>query len=346
MPASIPKTTRVIINANPPVGEIKPDTFKVEERPLPELQEGQVLVKILALGNEPAQRNWLDTSIDERRLYAPPIRKGDVVRSPAIAEVLASKSGKWKEGQRVTGFFGWTEYAVVKEEEITREAANVKGQSEWISLGALGLTGLTAWAGAFDVCHIKPEHTVLVSGAAGAVGSAFVQIAKNVVGCAKVVGVAGGKEKCDWVKKLGADECLDYKSPDFEKDLKAALPDYADVFFDNVGGKVLDLGLTVVKRYGFICQCGAISGYQGKPLTLEHYGEVIMNRLTIKGMILMDHVKLIPQASQELQKWVEEGKIDVTEGETVVDTKFEDVPKTWQLLFTGGNKGKLVTKLV
>jgi NADPH-dependent curcumin reductase CurA len=124
----------------------------------------------------------------------------------------------------------------------------------------LGLTGLTAWAGAFEVCNLKPEHVVLVSGAAGGVGSAFVQIAKKIVGCKKVVGVAGGKDKCDWVKSIGADDCLDYKSDDFEKSLREALPDYADVFFDNVGGKVLDLALTVTKRYGFICQCGAIDG--------------------------------------------------------------------------------------
>lgn len=112
----------------------------------------------------------------------------------------------------------------------------------------------------FEVCHLKPEHTVLVSGAAGAVGLAFVQIAKKVVGCKRVVGVAGGKAKCDYVKSLGADECVDYKADDFAEKLRTALPEHADVFFDNVGGKVLDTGFTLMKRYGFIGQCGAISG--------------------------------------------------------------------------------------
>lgn len=124
----------------------------------------------------------------------------------------------------------------------------------------LGVNGLTAWAGVFREMNLKPEHTLLVSGAAGSVGTCIVQLAKNVVGCKRVVGIAGGKEKCDWVKTLGADECVDYKSPSFEKDLKAALPDEADCFFDNVGGQVLNTAMTVVKRYGYISICGAISG--------------------------------------------------------------------------------------
>jgi hypothetical protein len=186
--------------------------------------------------------------------------------------------------------------------------------------------------------------------------------------------------KCDYVKSLGADEWVDYKADDFAEKLKAALPEHADVFFDNVGGKVLDTGFTLMKRYGFIGQCGAISGecaasaaselhatiarttlisrlprraarawklHRGRLQPLDHQGWVAapVSELTA-GMIVLDHAKSIPRAVGELKQWVEEGKLDVTEGETVVDTKFEDVPKTWQLLFTGGNKGKLVTKLV
>lgn len=141
--------------------------------------------------------------------------------------------------------------------------SDIKGQSPWISLGGLGLTGRTAWAGAFREMNLKPEHTLLVSGAAGAVGMALVQIAKNVVGCKRVVGIAGGAEKCQFVTKLGADACVDYKKDSFASDLKEALQGEADYFFDNVGGDVLNEALTVVKRYGFVSVCGAISGESG-----------------------------------------------------------------------------------
>ncbi|RSH93539.1 hypothetical protein EHS25_007897 [Saitozyma podzolica] len=346
MTPSVPKTTRTIVLANPPIGEVQADTFKLEEWPLAELKDGEVLLKMLAFGNEPAQRCWMDGNTDPRRLYVEPVKQGDAVRAFGIGEILVSKSDKWEVGQRVTGVFVWQEYLVVNEGGINGEAAVIPGMSEWIWLGIFGLNGLTAWAGATKECNLKPEHTVLVSGAAGAVGSVFVQIAKKVIGCKKVVGVAGGREKCDWVKSLGADDCVDYKSKSFKKDLQAALPDYADVFFDLAGGKVLDVALTVVARHGFISQCGALDIYNGKPLELTNYREVIYNRLTIKGFIIIDHMGSIAEATGDLGKWVQEGKISFTGGETVVDTKFEDVPKTWQMLFSGATRGKLITKLV
>jgi NADPH-dependent curcumin reductase CurA len=142
---------------------------------------------------------------------------------------------------------------------------DIPGQSPYISLGGLGLTGRTAWCGAFREMNLKPEHTLLVSGAAGAVGSALVQIAKHVIGCKRVVGIAGGDEKCAFVKSLGADACVDYKHADFGKELKEALQGEADFFFDNVGGEVLNEALTVVKRYGFVSVCGAISGESYAP---------------------------------------------------------------------------------
>jgi NADPH-dependent curcumin reductase CurA len=140
------------------------------------------------------------------------------------------------------------------------DISDIKGKSEFLPLTLLGVNGLTAWAGVFREMNLKPEHTLLVSGAAGSVGTCLVQLAKHVIGCKRVVGIAGGKEKCDWVKSLGADECVDYKSASFAKDLAAALPDETDFFFDNVGGEVLNEALTRVKRYGHITVCGAISG--------------------------------------------------------------------------------------
>jgi len=325
--------------------DFQADTFKVETQDLPTLQDGQVLLKTIAIGNLPAQRTWMDNEIDPKRLYAPPIKKGEVVRAPGIAEVLESKSDKYKVGQRVVTFVDWREKKVVKAEEIQGEAASIEGKSEWLSLTMLGVNGLTAWAGVFREMKLKPEDTLLVSGAAGSVGTCIVQLAKHVVGCKRVVGIAGGKEKCDWVKSLGADECVDYKAESFAKDLAAALPDEADHFFDNVGGPVLDEAMTLIKRYGHLTICGAISGYHGKPLQLTNWREIVYNRYTIKGYILSDHAKEFPTAAKELREYVSQGKLTVDK-ETVVDTKFEDVPKTWQRLFSGDNQGTLVTKLV
>ncbi|KAI9639199.1 uncharacterized protein MKK02DRAFT_39490 [Dioszegia hungarica] len=330
----MPSTTKVIILANPPTGAILSDTFLVQNQDLPPLEDGQVLLKAIALNNLPAQRTWMD-------IYVPPILKGEVVRAPGLGEVVESRSDQLKVGQQVSAFMDWREYKVITPEEIMGVAPPGSG---FLALTALGVNGLTAWAGAFREMDLKPEHTLVVSGAAGSVGSCLVQIAKHVVGCKRVVGIAS-KGKCDWVKSLGADECVDYKSASFAEDLKAALPEESDFFFDNVGGEVLDEVLKRVKRFGHITVCGAISGYHGKPLQLTNWREVIYNRYTIRGYIVTDYAKDFGQAVGELMQWVQEGEIKVDK-ETVVEAKFEDIPKVWGRLFTGETQGTLVTKLV
>jgi len=346
---SFPKTTQIYILNEPPIGEISSETFKLETRPLPSLEEltdGQILIKVLALSNDPAQRGWMSGKSDPRRAYIPPVKKGEPVRAIVLAEVVASKSTKYKEGTKITCMAGWFEYGVIHESVVSGEAATIPGYSEYISLGLLGGTGMTAYVGAFVELNLNKDSIVVISGAAGGVGSVLVQIAKKVIGCKRVVGIAGGEEKCEWVKSLGADACVDYKDPDYASHLAQELPDFADAYFDNVGGEVLDNMLKLVKRFGKISACGAISGYNGKPLLLQNYGEIITNRLDLKGFVVIDHAGVMPKARQEMIGWLKEGKIDITEGETVVETKFEDVPKTWKMLFEGGNKGKLVTKLV
>ncbi|KAG7548925.1 hypothetical protein FFLO_03217 [Filobasidium floriforme] len=343
--SSHPTTSRVWTLAEPPTGPITSSTFSLETQDLPELKDGQVLVQPTHLSNDPAQRTWMDGDTDPRRLYAPPILKGQSVTAGGIAKVIKSKSSKWKEGQEVSGTFGWYEYAVVDESQIQSEAIKIPGQSPVISLSFLGGIGLTAYFGVFDVCKLEKDSVVVVSGAAGAVGSTVVQIAKKVVGCKKVIGIAGGKEKCDWVKSLGADECVDYKSSSYAKDLKDLLPDYADVYFDNVGGEILDVMLPLVKRYGKIAVCGSIANYNGEPMKLKNWREVIYNRLHIQGLIIFDYLDRAGQAISDLSGWIKDGKIETTGGEMIVDTKFEDIPATWQMLFEGGNKGKLITKL-
>ncbi|KAK4686490.1 hypothetical protein P7C73_g3628, partial [Tremellales sp. Uapishka_1] len=360
---SLPTEQKVWILSNPPSGPIESDTFTLETRPLPELQPGQVLVKAEILSNDPAQRTWMQKDTDERRLYAKPIRKGDVVKSYGTALVLKSTSEKWKEGQKVFGVVGWNDYAVLPEASFQSLVTEVEGQSEGIAVGLFGLGGLTAYFGVEDICKLKKEDTIVVSGAAGSVGSVVIQIAKKVIGCKKVIGIAGGKSKCDWVKSIGADDCVDYKDKDYVKKLEALLPDYAEVYFDNVGGEILNNMLPLVARFGKVAVCGAIANYQGDVLQMSNWREVIYNRLNIHGkanwvsarrvalltepgFILTDYASQFGKGREELLKWVKEGKIDNTDSETIVSTKIEDVPKTWQRLFEGANQGKLVTKLV
>ncbi len=190
----------------------------------------------------------------------------------------------------------------------------------------------------------------MVSGAAGATGSMVVQIAKKMLGCKKVVGMAGSDDKCKWVQSLGADVCLNYKKSSFKEDLIEATEGYVEVYFDNVGGEILDLMLTRMKKGGRIAACGAITNYnKSEKAGLKNWFEVISNRIEIKGFIVNDFIAegKRPEAVKEMVTVAKEGKIKVgDENETVVDTNFEGVPKTWMLLFEGANTGKLVTKLV
>lgn len=346
---SIPSETKVYILNDPPTGPIQPDTFKIETQSLPkenDLKEGELLLKTIALSNDPAQRTWMTKDVDARRLYAPPIRKGEAVRAFAMLEVVAANSQKFKVGDRVNASSTWQEYTVLKDDAVL-PARTVEGHSEFISMSTIGMVGLTAYFGAYNIAKLKKEHTVVVSGAAGAVGSIFVQIAKKVVGCERVIGIAGGKEKCDWVKSLGADECVDYKGGHLEADLRKAVPDYCDVYFDNVGGETLDIMLSLTKRYGTVACCGAISQYnKSEPLQLQNWAEIVYNRLNVHGFIVVDYMKDFQKGSQDLAGWIQEGKIETKDSEQIVDTKFEDIPKTWHMLFDGGNKGKLLTRLV
>ena len=197
----------------------------------------------------------------------------------------------------------------------------------------------------FGECKLTKDQVVVVSGAAGGVGSIFLQIAKKVVGCKSVIGIAGGREKCEWVKSLGADECIDYKSADFISALTKALPNEADVFFDNVGGTVLDTMLHLVKRFGLVTVCGSIDGYHGKPAEFRNWTEITYNRLTLRGYIFFDHAETMKSAVADLTRWVEDGTIEMGKGETVVESSFEDLPLVWQRMYRGENVGKLITKL-
>lgn len=346
------KTQQWLLNAHPdglPTYNGSNPTFKKTETELPPLKADQILVKAKYYSNDPAQRGWIDKYEDESRLYVPPVHIGDVMRSWAIAEVVESQSDKFKAGDLVSGVTNWTEYAVLDAKGVQRCGPLPGNAPVTHYLGALGLTGLTAYIGLLAVAKATKDDIVIVSGAAGATGSMVVQIAKKIVGCKRVIGIAGGQKKCDWVKKLGADECIDYKTGDFEQQLIKATPEYPNVYFDNVGGDILDLVLTRMARDGRVAACGAISQYNSREGDgsdrLKNWFQVISMRLHIQGFIVLDHPEKMQEALKVLPKALEEGKLDITEGEHVVEAKFDDVPATWLKLFEGANTGKLVTKL-
>jgi NADPH-dependent curcumin reductase CurA len=347
--------TRQWILSNPPhndpVLEGDNSTFKLEKKTLSTPGQDQALVKVLYFSNDPAQRGWIQADVIPERLYTEPVKQGDIMRSFAIAEVIESNASSLPKGQLVMGDLGWTEYAVVDAKTVRPiQADDAAGIRPTHFIGALGGTGLTAYYGLIDIARAAAADTVVVSGAAGATGSMVVQIAKHMIGCKKVIGIAGGEKKCKWVESLGADICVDYKSASFEEDLKKATDGYVEVYFDNVGGDILSLMLQRMKRHGRIAACGAVATYNsmGSDSGVKNWFEVISNRIEIRGFIVTDAFTSgkVEGILGELMKGVKGGKIQLgPETETVVKTKFEDVVKTWMMLFKGGNTGKLVTEL-
>lgn len=326
-------------------------TFKLGTKPLSPLRDGEVLTQTLYLSNDPAQRGWIDPTIPADRLYVPPVEVGQTMNARGILKVLDSKSSSFKEGDLVVGGCGWSEYSVLPANQLQQVRTDIPNVSPTQFLGALGMTGITAYAGLINVIEAKKGESIVVSGAAGATGSMVVQIAKNIIGCSKVIGIAGTDDKCAWVKSLGADECINYKKSDWKQKLSAATEGYVDMYFDNVGGEQLDFMLTRLKTHGRVAACGAISDYNNShddKSGLKNWFEVITQRLQIKGFIVIDHIKDGKAAKivGELSQAAKDGKINASgENEHIVETKFEDIPKTWTLLFEGANRGKLVTKI-
>lgn len=324
-------------------------TFTLKEAETGSLQDGQILVKTVYLSNDPAQRGWLRKMEDPSRLYVPPVGKGEVMRARALAEVLESSASNFKKGDIVIAPTGWAEKIVLSASACQAAPPLPNNLSVTHYLGALGLTGLPAYFGLTSVARTSASDVVVISGAAGATGSMAVQIAKKILGAKRVIGIAGSDSKCKWVESIGADQCLNYKSASFAADLKKATPDFADVYFDNVGGEILDLMLTRMAKHGRIAACGAISNYNsaGDALTgLKNWFEVISMRIEIKGFIVMDFMNKWGEALELFKKAVTDGKLTVgDEAEHIVEADFEEIPKVWMGLFEGANQGKLLTKI-
>ncbi|OAL31207.1 hypothetical protein AYO22_01240 [Fonsecaea multimorphosa] len=358
-----------------PVLEGEDSTFELVTAPLDSLKEGQVLLKAVYLSNDPAQRSWISPLSDPERSYLPPLEPGDPMRSLGIGEVVESRSDAFPVGTLVVAITGWSEFSIHDTEGLTPLRAP-EGLRETHFLGALGLPGFTAYYALTQIVDLKKSNVLVVSAAAGAVGSMVVQIAKKVLGSnvrAQVIGFAGTEAKCRWVESLGADLCLNYKAATFHDDLVQATRGFVDVFFgnnallhnyrpigrmrtlkidsgelDNVGGEILDLVLKRMNKFGRIAACGTISNYNRDAdlAGLKNFYEVITMRLKVLGFINVDWLDHLGEVTNVLvEEWRKGNLLIRDENETVVDTVFEDIPKTWMMLFEGRNTGKLITRL-
>ncbi|KAI8958021.1 NAD(P)-binding protein [Daldinia sp. FL1419] len=336
--------------AERPSGDIIPGkTFKYVETDAPtadQLQDGQALVETLYLSLDPAMRSMLH----DFRSYRPAVAIGELMSGSIIGRVLASKSSKAKEGDLIFSFAGWTEVIILddKKFEVLDLPAGVKVTE---ALGSLGLTGLTAYFGVKKIGQPKPGETFVVSGAAGATGSVAGQVAK--IWGARVVGIAGSDEKCKILTdEFGFDVALNYKSPTFREDFEKATPNYIDVYFDNVGGEILEMALERGAKHARFVMCGSISGYnklgQGPNGVPGIPGIRNLLRLTVQssrmeGFIVTDFLSEWDEARKELRKWLVEGKIKTRE--TIVKGGLKVAETAIGELFTGGNIGKLIVEV-
>ena len=328
---------RQILLASRPRGRATVENFRVVEVPLAPLTEGRFRLRNHYLSVDPYMRGRMD----DVKSYAQSFDLGEVMPGRAIGEVIESRHPKYRQGEWVSGDFGWQLYASSDGREVRR--IDVSSAPLTWHLGVLGMPGVTAWIGLLHLARPKAGETVLVSAAAGAVGSVVGQIAK-IQGC-RAVGIAGGQEKCAYVAgELGFDACIDYKSGRLEQDLKAATANGVDVYFDNVGGEILDAALTRLNMSSRISLCGMISRYN----TLESYGvrnllALLVNRVRLQGFIVSDYLELWPRALAELSGWVKEGRLKYRV--TIVEG-LANAPRALLDLLDGKNIGKQLVKLV
>lgn len=335
----MPDRNRRFLLRERPTGRIGPNTFELSEEAVPELADGEALVRVDWISLDPTNRMW----INDTPTYLPPVGIGEVMRAGGLGEVVASKSARFAVGQKVQGLLGWQEYAVLTDSALVMPVELAEGLSPSAYLGALGTTGLTAWVGIRDIGKPKPGETVVVSAAAGAVGSIAGQLAK--VEGARVVGIAGGPEKCALLTdQLGFDAAVDYRADDWAAQLAAATPNGIDVDFENVGGDIMDGVFARLNIGARVALCGMISGYNAAdpPPGPRAFGNLLIQRVTLQGFIVLDHLARAPEAATEIAELIGAGRL--TPLETVVEG-FEQLPTAINMLFDGKNVGKLVVKL-
>ena len=325
-----------IVLASRPDGWVKPENFRLEKTAMPPLQDGGVLVKNLWLSLDPYMRGRMN----EGRSYAAKQEIGEVMIGGTVGEVVESKNPKFAAGDKVLGMLGWQQYGLSDGKGLNKIDASRVPMSAY--LGVLGMPGVTAWVGLLDICQPKAGETVVVSAASGAVGSVVGQIAR-LKGC-RAVGIAGGRQKCDYVvKELGFDACVDYKAGALNEDLKAALPKGIDCYFENVGGEILDAALRRMNPFSRIAVCGLISQYNAtEPYGVKTFQSILANRIKVQGFIVSDRMELWAKALPELVGWVAAGKIKYRES---VTQGLENAPRAFIGLLKGENFGKQLVKL-
>jgi NADPH-dependent curcumin reductase len=329
--------TQVCLAARPS-GLPKPSDWEIVEEPLPTLGDGQFTVRVSHLSLDPAMRGWMNAGAS----YIEPVEVGAVMRAGAVGEVTESKHPGFAVGEHVNGAFGVQEYAVSDGNGVSKVDPSLAALPTY--LGTLGMTGMTAYFALLDVGKPQAGDTVVVSGAAGAVGSVAGQIAR-IKGC-RAIGIAGGEEKCRWLTdELGFDAAIDYKRENVARALREHAPKGIDVYFDNVGGDILDAALTRLARGARIIICGAVSqynatdGFKGP----ANYMSLLVARASMTGMVVFDYAPRFAEAARELAGWMRDGSL--ISREDVIDGGVRAFPDALLKLFAGENVGKLVLRL-
>jgi hypothetical protein len=333
----MPEMNRRWTLAARPHGMVKESDFVFGEAPIPPVIDGHVLVRVLDLSFDPAQRGWLE----DRPSYLPPVQIGEVMRAVGVAQVVESKHPGFVRGDLVQGMFGWQDYALVPGALLGAKIP--AGAPPTWSLGVLGVTGLTAYFGMLDLGKPKAGETVVVSGAAGATGSIAGQIAK--LQGAHVVGIGGGPTKCAWLtKEAHFDAAIDYKHEDVAARLRELCPRGIDVYFDNVGGAILDAVLGQIAQRARVVLCGSISGYNEttRPPGPRNLTNLVVQRGRMEGFIVLDFIARFGEGVAKLSEWVQSGAIVHQED---VQHGLENAPRTLLRLFTGANTGKQILAL-
>ena len=323
-----------------PTGWVTPDDFELVQTPMPTVATGQVLIKNQFLSLDPYMRGRMN----DAKSYAEPAKLGEVMVGGTVGEVIESQHSKFAIGDQVVGMLGWQTYGLSDGRGLQKVGSKSNPSpiplSAW--LGAAGMPGVTAYAGLFEIGQPKAGETVLVSAAAGAVGSVVGQLAK-LHGC-RAIGIAGGPEKCAYVcEQLGFDACVDYKSPEFRAQLKAATPNGVDVYFENVGGAILDAVLTRMNNFSRMPVCGLISDYNAtEPYGVRNFVAILSKRIKIQGFIVTDFMSIWAQAVQTLAGHILAGRIKTHE---TIAEGLENAPTAFIGMLKGANLGKQLVRL-
>lgn len=329
-------TYKRIVLASRPQGQVVPENFRLEKVSVPVLKDGEVLIRNHYLSLDPYMR----MRMEDAKSYAAPQPIGDTMIGGTVGEVVESKNPKYAVGDKVQGMLGWSELGI--SDGVLLRKLDTQHIPLSAYLGAVGMPGMTAWYGLTQIMQPKEGETIVVSAASGAVGSVVGQLPK-LRGC-RAVGIAGGKEKCDYVvNELGFDACIDYKAGNLTAELAKATPNGIDAIFENVGGEIFDACLARMNPFGRIALCGLIAGYDGGPMPIQNLRVFLTMRLTMRGFIVSEHMDLWPQGLKELGTLVATGKLKFRES---IAQGLEAAPEAFIGLLKGKNFGKQLVKLV